>query len=66
MGSKRTEKTNDIFAKRLGLAAWLILLFKQHLQSARQNSQPSKQIDRSFLSLGNKPFRLKLARCCFY
>ena len=37
---------------------------EQHLQSSRQNSQPSKQIDRSFLSLGSKPFRLKLSRCC--
>ena len=39
---------------------------KQNLQSSRQNSRPSKQIDRSFLSLGSKPFRLKLSRCCFY
>src|SRR5262245_29329601 len=38
--------------------------YQQHLQSSRQNSQPSQQIDRSFLSLGNKPFRLKLSRCC--
>ena len=37
---------------------------EQNLQSSRQNSQPSKQIDRSFLSLGSKPFRLKLSRCC--
>jgi hypothetical protein len=38
--------------------------YEQNLQSSRQNSQSSKQIDRSFLSLGNKPFRLKLSRCC--
>ena len=38
---------------------------EQHLQSLRQNSQPSQQIDRSFLSLGNTPFRLKLSRGCF-
>src|SRR4029450_1747506 len=37
---------------------------EQNLQSSRQNSQSSQQIDRSFLSLGNKPFRLKLSRCC--
>ena len=42
----------------------LNVLYQQHLQSSRQNSQPSKQIDRSFLSLGSKPFRLKLSRCC--
>ena len=41
------------------------MVVKQHLQSSRQNSQPSKQIDRSFLSLGSKPFRLKLSRCCY-
>jgi DNA invertase Pin-like site-specific DNA recombinase len=35
---------------------------EQNLQSSRQNSQSSQQIDRSFLSLGNKPFRLKLSR----
>ena len=37
---------------------------EQNLQSSRQNSQPSQQIDLSFVSLGNKPFRLKLSRCC--
>src|SRR5215510_11960751 len=37
---------------------------KQHLQSSRQNSQPSKPIDRSFLRFGSKPFHLKLFRCC--
>jgi hypothetical protein len=37
---------------------------KQYLQSSRQNSRPSQQINRSFLSLGSKPFRLKLSRCC--
>jgi hypothetical protein len=41
-----------------------LIMDEQHLQSSRQNSQPSQQIDRSFLSLGNKPFRLKLSRCC--
>ena len=40
--------------------------YKQNLQSSRQNSRPSKQIDRSFLSLGSNSFRLKLCRCCFY
>jgi len=39
---------------------------KQNLQSSRQNSRPSKQIDRSFLRLGSKPFRLKLSRGCSY
>jgi hypothetical protein len=37
---------------------------KQNLQSSRQNSRPSKQIDRSCLSLGSQPFHLKLSRCC--
>jgi IS1 family transposase len=37
---------------------------QQHLQSSRQNSQPSKPIARSFLSFESKPFRLKLSRCC--
>jgi hypothetical protein len=37
---------------------------EQHLQSSRQNSQPSKPIARSFLSFESKPFRLKLSRCC--
>src|SRR6266699_1596455 len=40
--------------------------YKQNLQSSRQNSRPSKQIDRSFLSLGSNSFRLKLCRCCLY
>src|SRR5262249_20675579 len=39
-------------------------VYQQNLQSSRQNSQPSTQIDRSCLSLGNQPFRLKLSRCC--
>src|SRR6266536_3658674 len=29
---------------------------EQNLQNSRQNSRPSQQIDRSFLSLGSKPF----------
>ena len=37
---------------------------EQHLQSSRQNSQPSKLIARSFLSFESKPFRLKLSRFC--
>jgi putative SOS response-associated peptidase YedK len=40
------------------------LINEQHLQSSRQNSRASQQINRSFLSLGSKPFRLKLSRCC--
>jgi Nucleotidyltransferase domain len=41
-----------------------LLVIQQNLQSSRQNNQPSQQIARSFLSLGNKPFRLKLSRAC--
>src|SRR4029453_8531507 len=36
----------------------------QHLQSSRENCRPSKQVDRSSLSLGNTPFCLTLSRCC--
>ena len=38
--------------------------YQQNLQSSRQNSRPSQQIDRSYLSLGSQPLRLKLSRCC--
>jgi 3-oxoacyl-[acyl-carrier protein] reductase len=32
---------------------------EQNLQNSRQNSRPSQQIDRSFVSLGSKPFHPK-------
>jgi hypothetical protein len=48
----------DIFMK-LGYLSQVD--YEQHLQSSRQNSQPSKSIARSFLSFGSKPFRLKLS-----
>jgi hypothetical protein len=43
-----------------------LVAYQQNLQSSRQNSQSSQQNDRSFLSLSNKPFRLKLSRCCYH
>ena len=49
---------------RKSIEPMVLALEEQNLQSSRQNSQSSQQIDRSFLSFGNKPFRLKLSRCC--
>ncbi len=37
---------------------------EQTLQSSRQNRRPSQQSDRSLLSRGSIPFRLKFSRCC--
>lgn len=38
---------------------------EQNPQSSSQNSQPSRQRERSFLGRGSKSCRLKFARCCY-
>jgi len=53
----RLSRPPSAFGKIQGLS-------KQNLRSPRRNNRQSKQVARSFVSLGSKPFRLKLSRCC--